>query len=109
MRELYPELQPIGLLCNLVVAPDARRRGLARELCRWCEEGCAQWHIPALALQVEQANLAGCATYDALGFEELWRDDDATALRLSPGEGSTANELLLLDSLSDLRLDPAPS
>ena len=96
--ELLPEYTPLALLANLAVAPKLRRTGLARELCDCCEVGCATWALPGMLLQVEEANTAAAALYEALGYERIHRDADAFALRLSPGAGSLASALLLSEN-----------
>ena len=93
--ELLPEYTPLALLSNLAVAPKLRRTGLARELCDCCEVGCTTWKLPGMLLQVEETNTAAAKLYEALGYERIHRDDNAFALRLSPGAGSLASALLL--------------
>ena len=48
-----------------------------------------------MLLQVEETNTAAAKLYEALGYERIHRDDNAFALRLSPGAGSLASALLL--------------
>eukprot|EP00908_Phaeocystis_cordata_P010190 Transcript_2103.p3 GENE.Transcript_2103~~Transcript_2103.p3 ORF type:complete len:143 (+),score=65.42 Transcript_2103:633-1061(+) len=89
---LFPEYTALGLLTNLAVAPRRRRTGLGRQLCARCAAGCAEWALPALALQVEEQNADARALYAAQGFEELWRTEGARALRLRPGARTFATD-----------------
>lgn len=108
VRQLYPEYQLLGLLTNLAVAPSLRRQGLARALCRSCDDACRSWRLSGLLLQVEEPNTAALRLYTSqLGFEELWRDCDATALRLVPGASSVASSLLMLESEDLLQSEPS--
>lgn len=64
---------PVGFLEGLYVAPQARRRGVARalvaEVSRWARAaGCGE-----LASDAALANVASHAVHRALGFEETER------------------------------------
>ena len=91
--ELVPEYTTIGLMANLAVAPSARRTGLGKELCVCCELGCAEWGLPGMLLQVEEANDAARQLYEAIGYKTLKIDDNASALRVNPGETTFASAL----------------
>uniref|UniRef100_A0A7S0PVC6 N-acetyltransferase domain-containing protein n=1 Tax=Coccolithus braarudii TaxID=221442 RepID=A0A7S0PVC6_9EUKA len=104
---LLPEYKVFGLLSNLAVALATRRSGLARRLCARCDEEAARWNLPAISLQVEEANEAARGLYEALGYREIFRDEEATALRLQPGVATVASTLLLTDN-NEL-LTPVPS
>lgn len=58
-------------LLNLAVAPEFRRRGMARRLLKSLlkrEEACAAYSV---FLEVRESNLAARAFYRSLGFREL--------------------------------------
>ena len=95
-EELLPEYKVFGLLANLAVAPSTRRTGLARRLCASCDDAVAGWGLPAISLQVEEANGAARGLYEALGYDEIFRDEGASALRLNPGAATVASTLLLV-------------
>ena len=102
---LYPEFQTVGLLTNLAVSPTHRQEGLAKELCELCEQGAAdEWGLPAVLLQVEAANAPGLALYQSRGYDELWRDEQAMAVRLTPGQRSLSRTLLLTPHTVDADL-----
>ena len=107
VSDYFPEYTLVGLLTNLAVDPTNRRSGVGSDLCECCELGCAQWALPAVILQVEEPNRSARAFYKAVGFEEIFREDDATALRVRPGAATLASKLLLTDSdglLEEVRL-----
>jgi len=83
-EELLPEYKVFGLLANLAVAPSTRRTGLARRLCACCDDAVDGWGLPAISLQVEEANGAARGLYEALEYNEIFRDEGASALRLNP-------------------------
>lgn len=45
-------------------------------------------------LQVEEQNFAAISLYHSLGYRTLWVDEEATALRLTPGGASAAASVL---------------
>lgn len=55
---------------DLWVAPQARRRGLARSLLRSAAEDAAERNCTHLVLDVDSRNTAAIAFYEHLGFEE---------------------------------------
>lgn len=61
---------PFGFVYDLWVAPEARRRGVARQLvdraCAWCREQ----GFPRLKLEVAATNAAARALYASAGFSE---------------------------------------
>lgn len=95
-EELLPEYKVFGLLANLAVAPSTRRTGLARRLCACCDDAVDGWGLPAISLQVEEANGAARGLYEALEYNEIFRDEGASALRLNPGATTVASTLLLV-------------
>ena len=56
-------------ILNLAVAPDFRRQGIARDLCRKVLEGFRG----AVYLEVRESNQAARDLYESLGFKELDR------------------------------------
>jgi len=98
--------EPYALLANLAVSPSFRRTGLGRELCAFCESGCEMWGMSDILLQVEEANGAASKLYSALGFEQIYRADDAMSLRLSPSEKGFMGSLLPIENEELLREEP---
>lgn len=65
--EVYPTTPPY--LCNLAIAPRARRAGLARILCRTVENLVYyEWGGSSLTLQVERSNAPARRLYESLGY-----------------------------------------
>lgn len=59
-------------LCNVAVAPSARRRGVAKRLVEICEEIAArQWNHERLYLHVGSGNTAAVQLYETRGFEPV--------------------------------------
>lgn len=98
---LFPEYQVYGLLANLAVGADARRSGLARKLCDAAEATAAEWDMPAIVLQVEEVNRPARALYGACGYTDIFVDNDASVVRVQPGDGV---EQLLTQTTSPLVL-----
>ena len=76
---------PHALLANLAVSPSCRGRGVGRELCEFAELCCR--NMGSILLQVEDANSAAQALYTRCGYAPIFRNEDATGLRLSPSKG----------------------
>lgn len=83
----FPEYKVFGLLANLAVDKSTRGKGLARILCKKCEEKTAEWGLDAIVLQVEEANVAGRGLYQAVGYQDISTDEEATVIRVAPGAG----------------------
>jgi ribosomal protein S18 acetylase RimI-like enzyme len=63
-------------LCNLAVAPAARRRGVAKRLVRICEEiAMRQWDHDCMYLHVGSGNAAAVALYENSGFVPVPDDE----------------------------------
>ena len=62
---------PQPVLFNLCVSEVARRRGVARELVRQCEDRCRSWGEEELFLKVRADNDAACELYVTSGYEIL--------------------------------------
>ena len=60
-------------IMNVAVAPDHRRRGIARLLLLQLEEEMRQRDVASLSLEVRVSNLAAQALYAALGYQEVGR------------------------------------
>ncbi|MBU6444289.1 MAG: GNAT family N-acetyltransferase [Alphaproteobacteria bacterium] len=60
-------------ILTLAVAPDFRRRGLARALLRAAAAEAAKRRAAVLFLEVDSENIAARELYDALGFAEVGR------------------------------------
>jgi ribosomal protein S18 acetylase RimI-like enzyme len=99
--------KPYALLANLAVAPAFRGCGIGRELCDFCECGCEMWGVRDVLLQVEEANGAARKLYESLGYEPIYRVEDAPALRLSPSTPSLMSSLLLTENEALLREEPS--
>lgn len=85
--ELLPShLEAVVVLSNLVVSPQARRRGIAQQLCREAERisgGSEEWGYDALYLRVEEQNEAARTLYENLmGFTKQYELSDATGIRI---------------------------
>lgn len=78
----FPDYRVFGLLCNLAVAPSARRSGLARLLCSKVEEKSAEWGLPSIILSVDLDNGPARALYQAIGYEDKFYGEDREAGRL---------------------------
>lgn len=88
--ELFPEYRVCALLANLAVAPSARGQGLASVLCDACDERAIEWDLPAIMLQVEDANVPARKLYESLGYQEIHRDEAAGCLRVQPGQSGSS-------------------
>lgn len=55
-------------ILTLAVAPDARRRGVARRLLRVAETGAASFGAITMFLEVAEDNVAARGLYDACGY-----------------------------------------
>ena len=60
---------PRPYMCNLAVCPKWRRKGIAKELVRQCEEKALQWGKSEIFLKVREANDAATNMYKDLGYE----------------------------------------
>jgi len=91
--ELFPEYKCVALLANLAVAPSSRGSGLGRRLCERVEEVAdVDWDLPAIMLQVEEANSPARKLYAAMGYQDVYKDEAASALRVQAGR--SGDELL---------------
>ena len=95
LRNPYIDIwKPCGVLANLAVAPAYRRSGLGRALCDACERCIVdEWKMDEIALQVEEANTAAITLYKKDGYRDVFRAEDATALRLQPAEPNVFSSL----------------
>jgi len=85
---------PCSLLANFAVDPTYRRCGLGRALCEECVAVTSvDWRIDEMALQVEASNTAAFTLYQSDGYKEVFRNEDATAVRLQPSEPSPFSNL----------------
>jgi ribosomal-protein-alanine N-acetyltransferase len=64
-----------GLLMNVVVLPEYRRRGLGTQLVVAAAECAAALSFPVLALRVRLSNLAAAELYRNLGFRSVRTQD----------------------------------
>jgi len=80
---------PASVLANLAVGASYRRSGLGRALCDACV-ACTtdEWDLDEIVLQVEEGNTAAVSLYRKDGYRQVFRAEDATALRLIPSESS---------------------
>ena len=84
---LYRKGSSSARLYSLVVAPQARGKGLARDLLESCEKtaelkGCTHMH-----LEVRKDNLAAIRLYEQNGYQifkqiDAYYEDGATALKM---------------------------
>lgn len=82
-RLLGEEYRVAPVLSNLAVGAEARGQGVARRLCSRCEDLGCEWGYDEVLLLVEDENARAKGLYASLGYEELWTDEDATALRIN--------------------------
>ena len=83
-----------SLLANFAVDPAYRRSGLGRALCEQCVVCTTDdWLIDEMALQVEASNTAAFTLYKKDEYAEVFRNEDASALRLQPSEPSAFSNL----------------
>jgi ribosomal-protein-alanine N-acetyltransferase len=71
-------------LLNLTVAPEARRRGMARALLRRVTEDAARYGVEQMFLEVRASNAAAIALYAAEGFAHVARRE-----RYYPADATT--------------------
>jgi ribosomal-protein-alanine N-acetyltransferase len=62
-----------GEIADLAVAPDARRRGVARVLLERVASDAMEGGVRALYLEVRESNAAARALYESLGFAQVGR------------------------------------
>ena len=67
------ETSPVGFLEGIFVIPQARRRGVARALCRRAEEWARERDCQEFASDTLVENVESHAMHGALGFEEMER------------------------------------
>ncbi len=60
-------------IMNVAVAPEHRRRGIARLLLLQLEEEMRQRDVTSLTLEVRASNLTAQALYEGLGYHEVGR------------------------------------
>ena len=73
-------------ICNVAVAPEWRRRGLALHLVRLCEQLAArQWGFREVYLHVDPANEAATRLYRRTGYEPVPPEKRGAAARLFGG------------------------
>lgn len=111
---LEPGVEPFGalrsptpLLSNLVVSRSARRRGIAKRLCRAAEEVArAEWGYDEVLIKVEQSNSRARSLYRGLGYRVVAVLRDSEKPKAGPG-GVTFVPTTLLAMRKDLRYPPA--
>ena len=59
------------------ITPKAARRGIGKALFAFTLRAARKAHVPAIEAFIGQSNLAGQAYYDALGFVDYRRTEDA--------------------------------
>jgi ribosomal protein S18 acetylase RimI-like enzyme len=62
--------RPVAQLTALVVPPEARGRGIGRELVRWGIEACRDRGAMDVFLSVEGENRGALRLYESLGFRQ---------------------------------------
>jgi len=71
-----------------VVASEARKRGIGKQLCEACEPYARDWGAGEIFLLVEEGNMAGRGLYEKCGYAgPVWVDEGASAMRLNPKNG----------------------
>ena len=67
---------PRPYISDLCVSPAFRRRGIANQLVKYCEEYCQSRGKAEIYIRVERTNLAAISMYAALGYNEIENDLD---------------------------------
>jgi len=81
-----------GHIMDISVAPQWRRRGIAKRLLRFTLEMMGQRQVVVVFLEVRRSNKAAIALYKDYGFTEVYvrklyyGDEDALVMRLDLGE-----------------------
>lgn len=101
---LPPHLQAVCVLCNLVVSPNARGKGIAMKLCNYVKDSARDAGFDGLLLKVEKDNEAACRLYlDKLNYREFFVCSDSSAVRFNLKDGSfervDAETLILIKSV----------
>ena len=82
------EMVAVCCISNLAVAPQARRMGIAAELCDEAEQVARHWGYDAVILKVEADNHAARHLYERkLGYRTLCKEIDAGAFRVDTRDG----------------------
>lgn len=108
---LPPEIGAICCLSNLCVSPNARRRGIAKKLCRAIEETASEWGFSEMYLKVESDNTAAKELYETkMSYSVECTLANQVALRVDPDSGfveTTADTLILKKSLQSSKAERA--
>ena len=82
------EMVAVCCISNLAVSPQARRMGIAAELCDEAERVARYWGYDAVLLKVEADNHAARHLYERkLGYRTLCKEVDAGAFRVDTRDG----------------------
>ena len=83
------EMVPVCCISNLAVSPQARRLGIAAELCNEAERvASVEWGYDAMLLKVEADNHAARNLYERkLGYRSLCKEVGAGAFRVDARDG----------------------
>jgi ribosomal protein S18 acetylase RimI-like enzyme len=88
MMDGYDGSIPGPVMSNLAISRNYRRRGLAEDLVKSCENiARKEWGFSDCYLYVEGRNVPACKLYEKLGYSVVWTDDTATTL-LPTNDGS---------------------
>jgi GNAT superfamily N-acetyltransferase len=87
---LPPNVQAVCCLSNLVVGPNARRKGVAKKLCSEAERvASAEWGYRELLLKVEADNGAARTLYEnKLGYSVKYINPESPSLRVNAAVGT---------------------
>jgi GNAT superfamily N-acetyltransferase len=87
---LPPNVQAVCCLSNLVVGPNARRKGVAKKLCSEVERvASAEWGYRELLLKVEADNDAARTLYEnKMGYSVKYVNPESLSLRVNAAVGS---------------------
>ena len=90
-RQRYSDLQPY--LCNLLVKPEYRKRGLAKRLIGACLQESASWGKTQICLHVQANSVPALSLYLSLGFDVISDGDSPNGRVLFLKKIQGANEI----------------
>ena len=94
-KQLYGStLEPY--LCNLLVVPELRKRGLGRKLVAACEDRALSWGCQTINLHVERESIPAFTLYLSSGFSPIQKQGNVVFMKKKlrlPVDGTKNNTL----------------